>query len=198
MTRLLQIATDPVLAGFTGSTDSGKQSALDRLVAELMAAPDQKVIIWSNYVQSLRQLVKRYAEHGAVAIYGEVPVGERQGAAAAFQTDPECRILVANPAAAGTGFTLTAATVAIYHSLTWRYDFFAQSQDRNHRIGQDQEVRYLRLVAADTIDEAVIQALARKKDMAAAILGDGEDGASLVSMSVSAFCEMIESNHLPE
>ena len=44
--------------------------------------------------------------------------------------------LVANPVAAGTGFTLTAASYSIYETLTWRCDYYAQSQDRNHRIGQ--------------------------------------------------------------
>ena len=61
-------------------------------------------------------------------------------------------MLVANPAAAGTGLTLTAANYSVYETVTWRYDHYAQSQDRNHRIGQTVPVTYIRLLAADTIE----------------------------------------------
>src|SRR6202040_4248373 len=114
----------------------------------------------------------RYQEEGAVTLYGGTPNELRQNIAQRFQTDRGVRVLIANPAAAGTGFTLTAATYAIYESLSWRYDFYAQSQDRNHRIGQELPVTYLRMIAADTIEEAIVGALERKSSMARSLLGD--------------------------
>ena len=83
-------------------------------------------------------------------------------------------MLIANPAAAGTGFTLTAAAYTIYETLSWRYDHFAQSQDRNHRIGQSLPVTYIRLIAADAIEEAIIDALERKSGLARSLLGDAD------------------------
>jgi SNF2 family DNA or RNA helicase len=82
-------------------------------------------------------------------------------------------VLLANPAVAATGFTMTASNVAIYETMSWRYDFFAQSQDRNHRIGQQRDVTYVRLIAGGTVDEKIVQRVERKMKAAAAMLDDG-------------------------
>ncbi len=197
LTRLLQIATDPGILGVPVGGTIGKEQALDELLASLMAEPHQKVVLWSDYVGPLRKLVKRYHRYGARAIYGDVGLEDRQDAVDAFQGDERCRLLVANPAAAGTGYTFTAATVAVYYTLSWRYDYFAQSQDRIHRIGQEEPVRYLRLIAQDTIDEAVVEALSRKKAMADSILGDGDEVPTLFSLSAREFCVLLARNTPP-
>ncbi len=105
-------------------------------------------------------------------------------------------MLIGNPAAAGTGFTFTAAAFTIYESLSWRYDFYAQSQDRNHRIGQSLPVTYFRLIAADTIEEAVVEALERKGGMAADLLGDNRQG-SIALFSRDDMIAMLQNNKLP-
>jgi SNF2 family DNA or RNA helicase len=157
----------------------------------------RKVIIWSNYVLSIEALLDRYKEHGAVALYGGTPSGERQDVATRFQTDPDVRVLVGNPAAAGTGFTLTAAAFAIYETLSWRYDFYAQSQDRNHRIGQSLPVTYLRLIAVDTIEEVIAAALERKSGMAKGLLGDDQLLPTISSLSRDQMCHLLIQNELP-
>ncbi|MCA9242072.1 MAG: DEAD/DEAH box helicase, partial [Planctomycetales bacterium] len=135
---------------------------------------------------------------GAVAIYGATPNVERQGIAKRFQEDQDTRLLIANPAAAGTGFTLTAASFTIYESLSWRYDHYAQSQDRNHRIGQTEPVTYLRLLAADTIEEAVVAALERKPALARSLLGDRDQAGVVAKLTQGELCELLTSNHLPD
>ena len=102
------------------------------------------------------------------------------------------------PAAAGTGFTFTAASFTIYESLSWRYDHYAQSQDRNHRIGQTEPVTYMRLLAADTIEEAVVIALERKSALARGLLGDEGADASVSQLSQAEMCELLAYNRLPK
>jgi len=133
-----------------------------------------------------------------VAIYGGTPATERQGITNQFQSDPETRLLIANPAAASTGFTLTAASYTIYESLSWRYDHYAQSQDRNHRIGQSKPVTYMRLLAADTIEEAITVALERKSALARSLLGDQDHGDAISQLSQDAMCELLRTNRLPD
>ena len=89
------------------------------------------------YVDTIEGLTKRYSSLGPLVLYGGTPVGDRAGIAERFQTEPSSRLLLANPGVAGSGFTLTAARYAVYETVSWRYDFYAQSQDRIHRIGQD-------------------------------------------------------------
>lgn len=198
LTRLMQIASNPALI-LPNSVDApGKFIALDGLLEDIFAIPGRKVILWSNYVGTIETLMKRYACYGAVLLYGGTAPSERQVIASQFQLDETTRLLIANPAAAGTGFTLTAATFAIYETLSWRYDFYAQSQDRNHRIGQTLPVTYLRMIAADTIEEAIVTALGRKSLMAGELLGDGCRVDALSGLTREQMCRLIQSNELPD
>lgn len=186
--RLSQIASNPTLVNHAESRVPAKFEELDRVLLELLDAPSQKVIVWSHYVASIEALARRYASYGAIALHGGVPAQERQRVADRFQQDPELRLLIANPAAAGTGLTLTAATVAVYESLSWRYDLYAQSQDRIHRIGQSMPVTYLRLLATDTVDMSMARALAAKSLLARELIGD--------DMVTAAFREMTQEQFL--
>lgn len=197
LTRLMQIASNPSLLFPEIKETPGKFEALEGIVVDILSVPCRKIIVWSNYVRSLQALVARMSHHGAVAIYGGTPNEARQGIAHRFQNDEGTRILIGNPAAAGTGFTLTAATFTIYETLSWRYDHYAQSQDRNHRIGQSKPVTYIRLLAADTIEEAIVSALERKSAMARTLLGDQDDAPAVSDLTKDEMCELLTHNKLP-
>lgn len=160
LTRLIQLACNPSLIFPELERPPAKFQALDAVIGDILSVPGRKVILWSNYIRTIETLLESIS--GSVAIYGGTPTSERQEIAASFQNDPGVRGLIANPAAAGAGFTLTTASFTVYESLSWRYDKYAQSQDRNHRIGQTEPVTHLRLIAADTIEEAMVTALERK------------------------------------
>lgn len=196
LTRLIQIASNPSLVFPELERSPAKFDALDGIIADIMSVPDRKVILWSNYIRSIESLMTRI--QGSVAIYGGTPPSERQEIAARFQDDPNVRVLIANPAAAGTGFTLTAASYTIYESLSWRYDHYAQSQDRNHRIGQTQPVTYLRLLASDTIEEAIVSALERKSALARSLLGDEGAGDAITQLTKAEMSLLLRTNRLRE
>ncbi|MXY47661.1 MAG: DEAD/DEAH box helicase [Gemmatimonadetes bacterium] len=196
--RLSQIASNPALVNPEEKREPAKFEELDRMLHELIGSCGRKVILWSYYVRTIEDLVERYQHYGVVSLYGGTPTDERQDIVQSFQSDGKVNLLIANPAAAGTGFTMTAATYAIYETLNWRYDLYAQSQDRNHRIGQELGVTYLRLIAEDTLDEVVVQALERKAEMARRIVGDPNKGVSFANMTPLQFCEMLMSNRLPD
>ena len=197
LTRLSQIASNPALIFPEMREVPGKFEALDNLLADILSVPDRKAIVWSNYVRTIDSLLARYETYGAVAIYGKTAAGDRQAIGDSFQNDPATRVLIANPAAAGTGFTFTSATFTIYETLSWRYDHYAQSQDRNHRIGQTKPVTYLRVIAADTIEEAIINALEKKSSMARSILGDPDVEVGINNMTKEEMCVLLMTNRLP-
>ncbi len=90
----------------------------------------------------------------------------RERAIAAFKGHPATRILVANPAAAREGLTLSVANVAIYLDRTFNLVDFLQSQDRIHRLTQERACEIVVLVAEDTIDEFIDFSLAQKHRLA--------------------------------
>ena len=59
---------------------------------------------------------------------------ERDAAVYAFRRNESTRLLVANPAAAREGLTLTEANTSIYLDRTFNLVDYLQSQDRSHRI----------------------------------------------------------------
>lgn len=195
--RLSQIASNPGLLFPTESRTPGKVVELDRILDELVTVNRRKVVIWSQYVGTIELLVKRYGNLGVIPLYGAVPGEDRQEMVRRFQEDPGSRVLIGNPAAGGSGFTLTAATYTIYETLSWRYDLYAQSQDRIHRIGQTAPVTYIRLMGEDTIDTVIGEALARKTAMAQGIVGDNTDPVRIAEMTPDEFCTMLLTNALP-
>jgi SNF2 family DNA or RNA helicase len=70
--------------------------------------------------------------------------------------------LIANPAAAREGLTLTEANVAVYVDRTFNLVDFLQSQDRIHRISQTRKCEIILLVANATIDLFVDFSLEQK------------------------------------
>jgi SNF2 family DNA or RNA helicase len=172
--RLSQAASNPRLIDPNFKAEPAKQKEIDLLLEDLVEANGRKVILWSYYVRTIEELLVRYERYKPVAVYGGVSIDDRSAAVARFQDDPDSMVFIGNPQAAGVGLTLTSAHFAVYETLTWRYDLYAQSLDRIHRIGQSQSVTYFHLLAAGTIDEDVLDRLNDKRDAAARALGDAE------------------------
>ena len=147
-----------------------------KAMMEILEETDQKVIIWANYVHNIHEIIgalnDKYGSKSVVSIYGEVSQQQRMIAVERFQNDPECRFFVGNPTTGGYGLTLTAAKYVIYYSNNYNLEVRLQSEDRAHRIGQTKNVVYIDIIAKDTIDERIVQALKRKIQLSAKTLGD--------------------------
>lgn len=169
--RLVQIASNPGLVVVGYKEIPSKFKELDKLVKEIIDR-GEKVIIWSSFVNNVKTLQSRYKEFGAVHISGEVEITRRNKYVQMFQEDPDCKIMVANPAAAREGLTLTAANNAIYLDRSFNLVDYLQSQDRIHRISQKKQCHIIKLIANDTIDLFIEDKLAKKQDIAKIIQGD--------------------------
>jgi len=64
-----------------------------------------------------------------------------------------------------------------------------QAADRAHRIGQTRPVEVHRLVAADTVEERVLDLQQRKRSLAAAALGDAARAATLTREDLLALLD---------
>ncbi len=146
------------------------ESRMDML-KEILTDTTGQVIIWARFraeIDAIRKALK--GTHSSVEYHGGTSAAEREAAVNNFQNGT-AQIFVANPAAAGTGLTLTAANTAIYFSNSFSLEQRLQSEDRCHRIGTHAPVVYIDLVAQDTIDERIAAALQSKKITAELILG---------------------------
>ncbi|QGL99209.1 DEAD/DEAH box helicase [Stenotrophomonas maltophilia] len=161
--RLLQAAVDPTLVAET-IDDLASQNANGLLravqaealngriraavdLAERLISEGKKVLIWTIFTSTVRKLRDVLAHHNPALIYGEIGMGEaddlstRQGNLARFKNDPNCRVMIANPAAASEGISLHMhCHDAIYVDRSYNATHFLQSIDRIHRLGLPADV----------------------------------------------------------
>ena len=184
--RLVQCASNPLLVDDTYCELPGKYSALVALLRGIDLR-STKAIIWTSFVGNVEWIAQRLRRLGAVTIHGRIPMHDRVESIRMFKSDQRCRVLVATPAAAKEGLTLTVATHAIFYDRGFSLDDYLQAQDRIHRISQTQRCVVHNLVAADTIDEWVEALLNVKFQAAQAAQGDisNYDGDSSVFAELS-------------
>lgn len=147
--RLAQIASNPFLIDKAYNETPAKFPLLDTLIENILEQKE-KVIVWSCFVDNIRILYKRYKEFGSLMIYGNIPIEKRNEIVKQFRNNDGFMVLIANPAAAREGLTLTSANNAIYLDRNFNLVDYLQSQDRIHRISQTKECRiynYYRKVA---------------------------------------------------
>ncbi len=162
------------------TADDGTSQAVDsNRLNELMNVLDEtegKAIIWANYQLSvgeiIQRIIKEYGEDSYVHYYGLTSQEERQDNIRKFQNDPKCRFLIGTPQTGGYGITLTQANTVIYYSNGYDLEKRLQSEDRAHRIGQKQKVTYVDLIAEDTVDEKIVEALRNKINIASEVMGE--------------------------
>jgi SNF2 family DNA or RNA helicase len=162
--------------------DNPRLDALKDLLEEL--TPNHKVIVWATFRENYRQIARVCEELkiGYSEIHGEVSGSEKHKSEARFREHPDCRVIIANPKAAGIGINLVeyahtvskgASSYSIFFSRNFSLADDLQAESRNYRGGSEvyKNVTRIDLVARDTIDELILEALANKQQIAEHILG---------------------------
>jgi SNF2 family DNA or RNA helicase len=137
------------------------------------AARGRKTLVWTTFVRSLTTLHKLLAAFQPAIVHGGTV--ERAEELHRFQNNPDCLVLVSNPATLGEGISLhQVCHDAVYVDRDFVAGRFLQSLDRIHRLGlaPDVETRVTVLAARGTIDEVVELRLAKKLEFMGKILDD--------------------------
>ncbi|MFI6108403.1 SNF2-related protein [Streptomyces sp. NPDC051310] len=177
---------DPRIAG-----RSGKLELLDELLDTILAER-ASVLVFTQYVRMARLLERHLAARGVRTqfLHGGTPVAEREAMVARFQGG-EVPVFLLSLKAAGTGLNLTRAGHVVHYDRWWNPAVEAQATDRAYRIGQTQPVQVHRLVAEGTIEDRIAAMLARKQDLADAVLGSGESALTeLTDAELAALVEL--------
>jgi SNF2 family DNA or RNA helicase len=177
LTQLMRL--HQITCGHFTADDGTTQLIPNNRITELMNILEEtegKVIIWANYQRDVNQIIKnvteKYGENSIVDYYGLTPQEDRQDNIRKFQNGPECRFLIGTPQTGGYGITLTKANTVVYYSNGYDLEKRLQSEDRAHRIGQKKNVTYIDLIAEDTVDEKIVEALRKKINIASEVLGE--------------------------
>lgn len=157
----------------------------EKLVAAVQRNADRglKTLVWTNFVGNFQALTPLLAPHSPAVIHGAVPTYAdprsatitRDDELARFRDDPECTVLLANPAAMSEGVSLhKVCHDAIYVDRTFNAGQYLQSLDRIHRLGLAEQVEttITFLVCRDTIDEVVNERVEEKAVRLGHLLSD--------------------------
>jgi SNF2 family DNA or RNA helicase len=174
LTRIIKL--HQILTGFV-TDDEGTEHALDNnRIASLMqiAETTKPLVVFCAYrhnTQSIYEaLAKKYGQNKVVCFTGGVSNNHRNLAVKKFQ-DGDANFFVATSAAA-KGLTLHRASTMVYYSNNYSLETRLQSQDRIHRIGQNNKCTYIDLVVPSTIDDAILTRLKQKKELSSMVLDD--------------------------
>ncbi|WP_328584510.1 DEAD/DEAH box helicase [Streptomyces sp. NBC_00370] len=169
---------------------SGKVELLDELL-DTVLAEGAGVLVFTQYVRMGRLLEQHLTARGIPHqfLHGGTPVTARETMVDRFQAG-EVPVFLLSLKAAGTGLNLTRAEHVVHFDRWWNPAVEAQATDRAYRIGQDKPVQVHRMIAEGTIEDRIADMLARKQQLADAVLGSGE--AALTELTDAELADLVE------
>ena len=136
--------------------DAKTEVALE-LVEELSGQP---CIIGYHFAHDLERLQAAFPN---APVSGSGVIGAKLDAIINAWNAGEIPVLLAHPMSAGHGLNLQGAGHAvIWYSLTWSLEIYEQFIRRLWRQGQKNHIVVHHIIAKDTVDEAILQAVKRK------------------------------------
>ncbi|MBW6438298.1 DEAD/DEAH box helicase [Actinoplanes hulinensis] len=151
---------------------SPKYEEAVRIVAE-NAGQKRKTLVWTTFVRSITTLERLLAPFQPAVVHGGTPNRDEQ--ITRFREDPNCLVLISNPATLGEGISLHhECHDALFVDRDFMAGRFLQSLDRIHRLGlpPETETRVTVLAARGTVDEVVAYRLEEKLEFMGSILDD--------------------------
>lgn len=169
--RLIQITSNPILIDESYNNTPGKIEYLNDLINKIILKKE-KCIIWSAFTENVDYLTKYYKQFGVCKVHGKMLISERDSNIENFINDENKRILIATPAAAKEGLTLTVANNVIFYDRSFSLDDYLQAQDRIHRISQKKICNIYNLIMEQSIDQWIDILLINKELSAKLTQGD--------------------------
>lgn len=159
---------------------SGKMMLLDCFLANLKANYNDKIVLVSNYTQTLdlfeRLCKKRCYKY--VRLDGSMTIKKRAKVVESFnRPDSEEFIFMLSSKAGGCGLNLIGANRLIMFDPDWNPANDDQAMARVWRDGQQKPCFVYRFLAAGTIEEKIFQRQAHKKALSSTVVDNNEETA---------------------
>ncbi|MBA8824464.1 SNF2 family DNA or RNA helicase [Saccharopolyspora lacisalsi] len=178
LTRLKHICNHPELAHPTGGHLGGRSGKLDRVTEMLAEIVDsgERALVFTQYRETGELLAAHLGEEvtGRTVpfLHGGLSTTVREEMINRFQLDPDGPpMLLLSLRAAGFGLNLTRATHVVHYDRWWNPAVEDQASDRAHRIGQTRAVTVHTLCTERSVEEAIADLHAGKRDLSGIAVG---------------------------
>jgi len=172
ITKLRQLCLDPslLMEGYGGG--SAKMDAVIELLSQSVEG-GHRILVFSQFTSVLKRIGARLKSEGMPYSYldGSVPSDKRIEKVDAFNSG-ENPVFLISLKAGGTGLNLTSADIVIHFDPWWNPAVEDQATDRAHRIGQENVVEVIKIIAKGTIEEKILALQENKKRLISDVIGD--------------------------
>lgn len=183
LTRLRQLCCHPALFIQNYQDGSAKLEQLLEIVEESLDA-GKRLLIFSQFTEMLgiigEQLTQ--AQIPYFNLDGSTPVAERVALCHRYN-EGERDIFLISLKAGGTGLNLTGADTVILYDLWWNPAVEEQAADRAHRMGQQNTVQVIRLIAQGTVEEKMVELQQTKKHLINEVIQAGNEQPGLTALT---------------
>lgn len=155
---------------------SGKFELLDRILPKLKASGHRVLIFFQmTTVMTIFEDFLRLRDLKYLRLDGNTKADDRQDMLKEFnKPDSEYFCFLLSTRAGGLGLNLQTADTVIIFDTDWNPHQDLQAQDRAHRIGQKNEVRILRLITNDSVEEIILERAHQKLDIDGKVIQAGK------------------------
>lgn len=157
---------------------SGKLSVLTRFLASIRSTTDDKIVLISNYTQTLDLFERlcRLRRWGFFRLDGTMNINKRQKLVDRFNdpTAPEFIFLLSSKAG-GCGLNLIGANRLVLFDPDWNPASDQQALARVWRDGQKKACFVYRFIATGSIEEKILQRQSHKQSLSSCVVDDDLD-----------------------
>lgn len=174
--KLRQVCCDPRLVKLASARQVDTSSKLDDLMEMIgeMIPEGRRILLFSQFTSMLDLIKPRLTAAGITFVELRGDTRDRAAPVQSFENG-EVPLFLISLKAGGRGLNLTSADTVIHYDPWWNPAVEEQASDRAHRIGQTKSVFVYKLIAADTVEERVLELQQRKAELANIALSEDGD-----------------------
>lgn len=175
---------------------AGKFELLDRVLPKFRATGHRVLMFFQmTQVMDIMEDFLRMKNLKYMRLDGATKTEDRTEMLKAFNApNSEYFCFLLSTRAGGLGLNLQSADTVIIFDTDWNPHQDLQAQDRAHRIGQKNEVRILRLITTDTVEEVILERAMQKLDIDGKVIQAGKfDNKSTAEEQEAFLRRLIES-----
>ena len=178
--KLRQVCCDPRLVKLPSARlveGSSKLEDLVEMVTE-MVPEGRRILLFSQFTSMLDLIKPRLDAAGIAFVELRGDTQDRGAPVRRFEAG-EVPVFLISLKAGGRGLNLVSADTVIHYDPWWNPAVEDQASDRAHRIGQTKSIFVYKLVAADTVEDRILELQATKANLANIALGGEGDLAGI-------------------
>ncbi|CAI2350322.1 unnamed protein product [Caenorhabditis sp. 36 PRJEB53466] len=155
---------------------AGKLELLDRILPKLKATGHRVLMFFQmTTMMTILEDFLNFRDYKYLRLDGSTKPDERGELLNVFNApDSDYFLFMLSTRAGGLGLNLQTADTVIIFDSDWNPHQDMQAQDRAHRIGQKKEVRVLRLITANSVEEKILAAARYKLNVDEKVIQAGK------------------------